>query len=65
MQYRAKNDIYNSIYAGLIAGGVLGRNSGPRAMVLGGKSGAYSIREAVADFERTVNQASALQLSLD
>lgn len=34
-------------------------------MVLGGKSGAYSIREAVADFERTVNQASALQLSLD
>ncbi|GEM10542.1 mitochondrial import inner membrane translocase subunit TIM22 [Rhodotorula toruloides] len=34
--FRAKNDIYNSIYAGLISGAVLARNSGPRAMVLGG-----------------------------
>lgn len=37
MQYRAKNDIYNSIYAGFISGAVLGRNSGPRAMALGGE----------------------------
>ncbi|CEQ40668.1 SPOSA6832_02301, partial [Sporobolomyces salmonicolor] len=35
-QFRAKNDIYNSVYAGLISGAVLARNSGPRAMVLGG-----------------------------
>ncbi|ORY88951.1 Tim17/Tim22/Tim23/Pmp24 family-domain-containing protein [Leucosporidium creatinivorum] len=34
--YRAKNDIYNSVYAGLISGAVLGRNSGTRAMILGG-----------------------------
>ncbi|GAA5897271.1 hypothetical protein JCM5296_000987 [Sporobolomyces johnsonii] len=34
--FRAKNDIYNSVYAGLISGAVLARNSGPRAMVLGG-----------------------------
>ncbi|KDE02333.1 hypothetical protein MVLG_07103 [Microbotryum lychnidis-dioicae p1A1 Lamole] len=34
--YRAKNDIYNALYAGAISGAVLGRNSGPRAMVLGG-----------------------------
>jgi import inner membrane translocase subunit TIM22 len=35
-QFRAKNDIYNSVYAGLISGAVLARNSGPRSMVLGG-----------------------------
>ncbi|GAA6031632.1 hypothetical protein JCM8097_006558 [Rhodosporidiobolus ruineniae] len=34
--FRAKNDIYNSIYAGLVSGAVLARNSGPRSMVLGG-----------------------------
>ncbi|GAA5859453.1 hypothetical protein JCM8547_006831 [Rhodosporidiobolus lusitaniae] len=34
--FRAKNDIYNSVYAGLISGAVLARNSGPRAMVFGG-----------------------------
>lgn len=35
-QYRAKNDIYNSVYAGLFSGAVLGRNSGVRAMLFGG-----------------------------
>lgn len=35
-QFRAKNDLYNSVYAGLISGAVLARKSGPRAMVLGG-----------------------------
>lgn len=34
--YRAKNDIYNSVSAGFVAGGVLARNSGPKAMVGGG-----------------------------
>ncbi|GAA5840443.1 hypothetical protein JCM3775_004699 [Rhodotorula graminis] len=34
--FRAKNDLYNSVYAGLISGAVLARKSGPRAMVLGG-----------------------------
>lgn len=34
--FRAKNDIYNSIYAGLVSGAVLARNSGPRAMAFGG-----------------------------
>ncbi|KAK4057125.1 Mitochondrial import inner membrane translocase subunit tim22 [Microbotryomycetes sp. JL221] len=34
--YRAKNDIRNSLYAGAISGAVLARNSGLRAMVLGG-----------------------------
>ena len=34
--YRAKNDIYNSLYAGFLAGAVLARNSGPRAAVGGG-----------------------------
>lgn len=36
LQYRAKNDIWNSVYAGAVSGAVLGRNSGPKAMVLGG-----------------------------
>lgn len=35
-KFRAKNDLYNSVYAGLISGAVLARKSGPRAMVLGG-----------------------------
>ncbi|BGP42040.1 Mitochondrial import inner membrane translocase subunit tim22 [Rhodotorula kratochvilovae] len=34
--FRARNDIWNSVYAGMISGAVLARNSGPRAMVLGG-----------------------------
>ncbi|KAH9942178.1 mitochondrial import inner membrane translocase subunit TIM22 [Epithele typhae] len=34
--YRAKNDIYNSLGAGFLTGGVLARNSGPRAAVGGG-----------------------------
>ncbi|KAF7973047.1 hypothetical protein HWV62_16336 [Athelia sp. TMB] len=34
--YRAKNDIYNSVAAGFIAGGVLARNSGPQAVLGGG-----------------------------
>lgn len=35
-QFRAKNDTWNAVYAGFISGGVLARNSGPRAMLLGG-----------------------------
>jgi import inner membrane translocase subunit TIM22 len=35
-QYRAKNDIYNAVGGGFIAGSVLARNAGPKAMVGGG-----------------------------
>lgn len=35
-QYRAKNDIYNSVSAGFVSGGILARNSGPKAVVGGG-----------------------------
>lgn len=35
-QYRAKNDIYNSVASGFMAGGVLARNSGPKAALGGG-----------------------------
>ncbi|KAF5317295.1 hypothetical protein D9611_004014 [Ephemerocybe angulata] len=34
--YRAKNDIYNSVGAGFVAGGILARNSGPKAVLGGG-----------------------------
>ncbi|KIY46032.1 Tim17-domain-containing protein [Fistulina hepatica ATCC 64428] len=34
--YRAKNDIYNSLASGFLAGGVLARNAGPRAALAGG-----------------------------
>ncbi|KAG6857189.1 hypothetical protein H0H87_008254 [Tephrocybe sp. NHM501043] len=34
--YRAKNDIYNSISSGFVAGGILARNSGPKAVLGGG-----------------------------
>ncbi|KAJ3505973.1 hypothetical protein NLJ89_g7132 [Agrocybe chaxingu] len=34
--YRAKNDIYNSVSAGFVAGGILARNSGPKASFTGG-----------------------------
>ncbi|KAH9485508.1 Mitochondrial import inner membrane translocase subunit TIM22 [Psilocybe cubensis] len=34
--YRAKNDIYNSVSAGFVSGGILARNSGPKAAVGGG-----------------------------
>ncbi|KAF9485982.1 Tim17-domain-containing protein [Pholiota conissans] len=34
--YRAKNDIYNSVSAGFVSGGILARNSGPKAVVGGG-----------------------------
>ncbi|PPQ63020.1 hypothetical protein CVT24_005966 [Panaeolus cyanescens] len=34
--YRGKNDIYNSVSAGFVAGGVLARNSGPKAAFGGG-----------------------------
>lgn len=34
--YRAKNDIYNSVASGFLAGGVLARNSGPKAAFGGG-----------------------------
>lgn len=35
-QYRAKNDMVNPVAAGFIAGGVLARNSGPKAVLAGG-----------------------------
>jgi len=35
-QYRAKNDMVNPIAAGFVAGGVLARNSGPKAAFGGG-----------------------------
>ncbi len=35
-QYRAKNDIYNSVSAGFVSGGILARNAGPKAAVGGG-----------------------------
>jgi import inner membrane translocase subunit TIM22 len=35
-QYRAKNDMVNPIAAGFVAGGVLARNSGPKAALGGG-----------------------------
>ncbi|KAG5342616.1 Mitochondrial import inner membrane translocase subunit TIM22 [Termitomyces sp. J132] len=35
-QYRAKNDIYNSVASGFLAGGILARNSGPKAAFGGG-----------------------------
>ncbi|KAK0241332.1 Tim17/Tim22/Tim23/Pmp24 family-domain-containing protein [Armillaria nabsnona] len=34
--YRAKNDIYNSISTGMLVGGFLARNSGPKAAFGGG-----------------------------
>ncbi|KAF8648498.1 hypothetical protein AX16_006207 [Volvariella volvacea WC 439] len=34
--YRAKNDVYNSVAAGFAAGGILARNSGPKAAFGGG-----------------------------
>ncbi|TRM69060.1 Tim17/Tim22/Tim23/Pmp24 family-domain-containing protein [Schizophyllum amplum] len=34
--YRAKNDLTNSVAAGFVAGGVLARNSGPKAAFMGG-----------------------------
>ncbi|KAF9014889.1 mitochondrial import inner membrane translocase subunit TIM22 [Cyathus striatus] len=34
--YRAKNDIYNSVAAGFVAGGILARSSGPKASFGGG-----------------------------
>ena len=35
-QYRAKNDMVNPVAAGFLAGGVLARNSGPKAVLGGG-----------------------------
>ena len=35
-QYRAKNDIINPVAAGFVAGGILARNSGPKAVFGGG-----------------------------
>ncbi|CDO78026.1 hypothetical protein BN946_scf184907.g16 [Trametes cinnabarina] len=34
--YRAKNDMVNPVLAGFVAGGILARNSGPKAVVGGG-----------------------------
>lgn len=47
LQYRAKNDIYNSMSAGFVAGGILARNSGPRAALGGGL--AFAAFSAVID----------------
>lgn len=35
-KYRAKNDMVNPVLAGFLAGGILARGSGPKAMVGGG-----------------------------
>ncbi|KAJ2973173.1 hypothetical protein NUW54_g12112 [Trametes sanguinea] len=35
-QYRAKNDMVNPVAAGFVAGGILARNAGPKAVVGGG-----------------------------
>ena len=35
-QYRARNDIYNSLIAGGFSGAVLARSSGLKAMLFGG-----------------------------
>jgi len=45
--YRAKNDIANSVAAGFIAGGILARNSGPKAAFGGGI--AFAAFSAVID----------------
>ncbi|KAG6861115.1 hypothetical protein C0995_003844 [Termitomyces sp. Mi166 len=34
--YRAKNDVYNSVASGFLAGGILARNSGPKGAFSGG-----------------------------
>ncbi|KAF9243173.1 mitochondrial import inner membrane translocase subunit TIM22 [Melanogaster broomeanus] len=34
--YRAKNDMVNPVAAGFVAGGILARNSGPKAVLAGG-----------------------------
>jgi len=46
-QYRAKNDIYNSVASGFFAGGILARNSGPKAAFGGGL--AFAAFSAVVD----------------
>ncbi|RDB25432.1 Mitochondrial import inner membrane translocase subunit TIM22 [Hypsizygus marmoreus] len=45
--YRAKNDIWNSVSSGFLAGGVLARNSGPKAAFGGGL--AFAAFSAVID----------------
>ena len=35
-QYRAKNDIYNSVSAGFMSGGILARSTGPKGVLTGG-----------------------------
>lgn len=47
IQYRAKNDIWNSISSGFLAGGVLARNSGPKAALGGGL--AFAAFSAIVD----------------
>lgn len=51
IQYRAKNDMVNPVAAGFIAGGVLARNSGPRA-VLGGAAAFAAFSAAIDMFLR-------------
>jgi len=36
LQYRAKNDIYNSVSAGFVSGGILARSTGPKGVLTGG-----------------------------
>jgi len=45
--YRAKNDIWNSVSSGFVAGGILARNAGPKAAVGGGI--AFAAFSAVID----------------
>jgi len=45
--YRAKNDIYNSVASGFLAGGILAKNSGPKAAFGGGV--AFAVFSAAID----------------
>jgi hypothetical protein len=46
-QYRAKNDLTNPIAAGFVAGAILARTSGPKAMLFGG--GAFAAFSGAID----------------
>ncbi|KAG8894113.1 Mitochondrial import inner membrane translocase subunit tim22, partial [Tulasnella sp. 403] len=49
--YRAKNDITNAVAAGFVSGGILARNSGPRA-ALGGAMAFAAFSAAIDLFLR-------------
>lgn len=51
LQYRAKNDMTNAVAAGFVSGGILARNSGPKA-VLGGAMAFAAFSAAIDLFIR-------------